>query len=78
MKTWQGNLLACKQGKISDRHGSWSFGNKDVMLKSHGFLEKINVPKGRVLENEKTSWDWRVTSGESGEDGDKDRYCPPS
>lgn len=48
------------------------------MLKSHGCLEKINVPKGRVLENEKTSWDWRVTSGESGEDGDKDRYCPPS
>lgn len=54
-----------------------SLGTTDGML-SPGFLEeKIKAPKGRVLENEKTSWDQRVLLVVGGEKvGIKIPHCP--
>lgn len=45
-----------------------SFGTNDEM-RTEPWLSrrKIKAPKGRVLENENTSWDWRALLVVSGE-----------
>lgn len=61
MKMWQGNLLACKQDKISGGHGSGQFWQHEWdtdRASTQG--ERIKVPEGRVLGNEKTHWNLRV------------------
>lgn len=77
MKMWQGNLLARKQDKISGRHGSgqsWQHEWDTDRARTH--RERIKVPEGRVLGNEKTHWNLRVILVVGGEKAGVRIHCP--
>lgn len=53
-----------------------SLGNMNGILTEPGLRERIKVPEGRVLENEKTHWNLRVILVVGGEKAGVRIHCP--